>query len=199
MDTVSWENYDTHSEQFFQTYEGLNFSKIHRAFLRFLPSKGARCLDIGAGSGRDAHALARRGYWVTAVEPSNPMRHLAKTTHRHPRILWINDSLPALTHVLSLHIKYEFILLSAIWMHIHPNRREEAFNTLAFLLAPHGHVALTIRFGPASRERMIYSVAMEELIAQARRRGLFPVYISRVMNDPMSRDEVTWKKIVFTK
>lgn len=199
MDTVSWESYDVHSEQFFQTYEGLNFAKIHRAFLRFLPIKGSHCLDVGAGSGRDAYALAKRGYYVTAVEPSDPMRHLAESNHRHPDIHWVADSLPSLKQVRSLQMKYEFILLSAVWMHVHPNRREEALNTLSSLLTRDGHIALTVRLGPASSERIMYPVIVEELITQAEKQGLFPVYVSRAMTDRMNRHEVTWKKIVLTR
>ena len=121
MTVAPWQIYGTNSEQFFHNYEKLSFAKIHRAFLRFLPPKGANCLDIGAGSGRDAIAMAKRGYSVTAVEPSNALRHLAETTHRHPRIRWVDDYLPELKRIKAFNEKYQFILLSAVWNHLQTN------------------------------------------------------------------------------
>lgn len=123
MKTASWQYYDSNAKQFFRDYETLNFAKTHRAFLPYLPRQSTNCLDVGGGSGRDAKALAKRGYKVTAVEPSDALRHLATIRHSHPNIQWIQDHLPQLTQVNALKRKFEFILLSAVWMHIHPNER----------------------------------------------------------------------------
>ena len=53
-----------------------------------LPSE-ARILDIGAGTGNYAHALADRGFTVTALEPSTVMSDQAT---EHPRIRWAKGS-----------------------------------------------------------------------------------------------------------
>ncbi len=196
MTTTTWGNYDRDSETFFQTYEGLNFSKIHRAFLPYLPTKGARCLDIGSGSGRDAFAMAKRGYKITAVEPSSAMLHLAKIKHHHPNISWIEDSLPELRHVVARNEKYKFILLSAVWMHIHPAERDCALKTLASLVATDGFIALTIRIGPASPERMMHHITIDDFIEQARSQGLEQEYVGRKTNDVMKREDITWRKII---
>ncbi|MEA9980558.1 class I SAM-dependent methyltransferase, partial [Herbaspirillum sp. RTI4] len=142
---------------------------------------------------------AKRGYVVTAVEPSGTLMRLAKRTHNQYKIHWINDSLPSLSKVRRLDEKYEFILLSAVWMHVSPDDRQQALFSLCSILSRTGHVALTIRFGPASKDRMMYPVEIDELIKQAEKAGLFLIYNGRRTFDSMSRLDVYWKKLVFIK
>lgn len=169
---------------------------MHRAFLRFLPEKGASCLDVGSGSGRDAAALARRGFRVTAVEPSNGLRKLAQANHVCPNITWIDDALPKLAKVIARNERYSFILLSAVWMHIPESQRMQSLQVLAKLLEPNGYIALTLRMGGSSHDRIMYPVSVEALLQQAVHAGLKPVYIGRATRDSLNRSEVEWRKVV---
>lgn len=196
MRQVAWSAYDDASESFFQTYESLRFSTTHRSFLRFLPAPGARCLDVGAGSGRDASALAARGYQVTAVEPSRGLRTLAMAKHRQVNIRWIDDALPNLEQVKALGEVYDFVLLSAVWMHIEPKDRLPSLQTLRQLLGPHGSIALTLRIGDAPLNRPMYPINVDEFIAQAASVGLKAVYQSRKSLDSLKREKVRWVKLV---
>jgi SAM-dependent methyltransferase len=197
--SVSWRRYDEESDRFFQQYEELDFSKVHRSFLRFLPPKGANCLDVGAGSGRDAIALAKRGYNVVAVEPSDALRGLAANRHSHPNVYWIKDHLPSLQEIKSMRKEFSFILLSAVWMHIHPQNRDEALATLTSLLTKDGLIAITIRSGSDAEGREMYPATVEELLARAANCGLAPTYVSRSVEDTLNRENVRWKKIVLSK
>jgi len=196
MRQIAWSAYDDASESFFQTYESLRFSSTHRTFLRFLPAPGARCLDVGAGSGRDASALAARGYQVTAVEPSRGLRSLAMTKHRQVNIRWIDDALPNLDKVKALGEAYEFVLLSAVWMHIEPKDRLSSLQTLKQLLALHGSIALTLRIGDAPPDRPMYPINVDEFIAQAASVGFMTVYQSRKTQDSLKRMGVQWIKLI---
>lgn len=198
MQQVAWKAYDEASIEFFETYESLSFSKMHRSFFRFLPPKGAMCLDIGAGSGRDAAALARRGYSVTAIEPSKGLRKLAQAAHENPNIRWIDDALPNLSTVVAQRDRYSFILLSAVWMHIPESLRIKSLKVLARLLAPNGYIGLTLRMGSSNHDRIMYPVSVEALIQDAAHAGLKPVYISRANRDSLNRSEVEWRKVVLT-
>jgi protein-L-isoaspartate O-methyltransferase len=40
-------------------YESISFADVHRQILHLIPRTSSRILDIGAGTGRDAAALAR--------------------------------------------------------------------------------------------------------------------------------------------
>lgn len=199
MRSITWKAYNEASKHFFETYEGLKFSAMHRTFLRFLPAQGGLCLDVGAGSGRDAAALARRGYRVIAVEPSDGLRQLAQQHHPDPDIVWIDDSLPKLTKVLARHERYQFILLSAVWMHIPPEQRLASLRTLSQLLEPGGYIAFTLRLGTPCYERVMYPVSVDELVGYADSIGLTPVYISRKSRDSLKRGDVGWKKVVLSR
>ena len=199
MQTLTWHAYDDCSLSFFNTYESLSFSKLHRSILKLLPEKGAECLDVGAGSGRDAAALARRGYNVTAVEPSLGLLELAKEHHHHPRIRWIQDSLPQLESLITQEHQYDFILLSAVWMHIASEDRPKALSTLARLLKPKGRLALTIRLGQPSSDRLMYPVDLDEILLISKKFNLWPIYVSRSTSDSLKRESVKWKKVVLEK
>ncbi|KPW44789.1 hypothetical protein ALO95_102041 [Pseudomonas syringae pv. antirrhini] len=196
--SASWASYDSESIKYFDTYSKLYFSNIHRQFIRFLPeSPNAKVLDIGSGSGRDALSLARRGYQVTAVEPSEKMLDLAKTKNNHKNIAWLNDCLPDLSSLDKN--TYDFVLMSAIWMHIAPHERKSSLKRISSLLKEDSYLAITLRIGKPDLSRTMYSVSEEELLTQSFETNLDPIYISREIKDPLNRNEVTWKKIVLQK
>jgi 2-polyprenyl-3-methyl-5-hydroxy-6-metoxy-1,4-benzoquinol methylase len=196
MQPVAWQAYDEASKTFFDTYERLQFSTTHRAFLRFLPAPGGGCLDVGAGSGRDAAALAQRGYTVTAAEPSKGLLTLARARHTSPQITWICDALPKLSKVVSLDTRYDFILVSAVWMHVAPTKRLAALRTLGELLQPTGRLAITLRLGGGLGNRIAHPVSSTELLRHAQQAGLRPTYVGRATRDSLARSDVHWVKVV---
>ena len=111
-------------------------------------------LDVGSGSGRDAAWLTEMGHEIVAVEPADKLRKKAEQLHPHPSIQWINDSLPTLAEVYKLNLRFDLILVSAVWMHIAPGHRERSFRKLVNLLKPGGALILTLRHGPSPDERI---------------------------------------------
>ncbi|MEX1169780.1 MAG: class I SAM-dependent methyltransferase [Chloroflexota bacterium] len=59
-----------------------------RALLDALPDAVGRLIEIGAGTGWWTRTLARRGFTVTAVEPSAPMRRVGAARGQGP-IEWL--------------------------------------------------------------------------------------------------------------
>lgn len=201
MSVTTWAPYDTDSEALFDTYERLSPYHLHRSFLRFLPKEsGAACLDVGAGSGRDASWLAAKGFAVTAVEPSSGLRSLAKSRHASPNVLWVNDALPFLPQLVGKENRYSFVLLSAVWMHIEPTQRTRALKRLAELTAIGGYIAITVRGGPVPDGRLMYESSVDEISALAVSCGLSVVLINRRrLKDSLGRSDVSWQKIVLQK
>ncbi|WP_204324597.1 class I SAM-dependent methyltransferase, partial [Stenotrophomonas maltophilia] len=64
--------------------------------LHLVPAAPVRAIDIGAGTGRDAAALAARGHRVLAVEPTAELLAEARRLHPSALIEWLDDGLPEL-------------------------------------------------------------------------------------------------------
>lgn len=137
--------YTTHARRFFEQYQRLRFEDVHAAWLQYLPSQPEFALDVGAGSGRDAAALAERGWEVLAVEPSNGLRALGQEATAGKNVHWLADALPDLGQVRALSYRFNLVLVSAVWMHVAPGQRERAFRILTELLAPGGLLVITLR------------------------------------------------------
>src|SRR3954454_23564265 len=88
--------YDAHAGELASSYEAVDPEQLHSWFADLLPTAPSLVLDVGAGTGRDAAWLARKGHSVVAVEPSAGMRGQAEILHAGAGITWMEDQLPAL-------------------------------------------------------------------------------------------------------
>ncbi|MGJ7918408.1 methyltransferase domain-containing protein [Massilia sp. LXY-6] len=188
-------HYERHAARLVEQYESLSFQEVHGGLLDLLPPPGATVLDVGAGSGRDAAWFAANGYDVLAVEPSEAMLAHARKLHPSSRIHWISDSLPDLANVRRLGLSVDFILLSAVWMHIPPAARQRSLRKLATLLAPKGRIAISLRLGTPDTERAMYEVSLPELSSLAQQFGLRVVHTTD-SDDKLGRSEVSWTNVV---
>ncbi|MCX4747631.1 methyltransferase domain-containing protein [Kitasatospora sp. NBC_01287] len=194
-----------------EQYESVTFEQVHRGLLHLLPSAPARVLDLGAGSGRDAAALAALGHTVTAVEPTAALRELGERLHAGAGIRWLDDALPALPRLTAEtaradgaetaaspagQARFDLILVTAVWMHLAPAERAAAIGAVAALLAPGGTLLLTLRHGPVPARRRMFAVRPEEVLAQARAAGLRPVHQGE-RGDLHGRPDVRWTELGF--
>ena len=90
-------------------------------------------------------------------------------------------------------LAFDFILVSAVWMHVAPSDRARAFRKLITLLKPGGCLAITLRSGPAEAERRFHPVSAEEIRSLARDHGAF---VEReVTDDHFGRGEIRWTQL----
>ncbi|GAA2605395.1 methyltransferase domain-containing protein [Actinomadura fulvescens] len=176
-------------------YEGLRFTDVHGAVLHLFPEAPASVLDVGAGTGRDAAALSRLGHRVIAVEPTAELRAFGRDAHPEP-VEWVDDALPELPVVSARFEAFDMILLSAVWMHLDDQERAVGMKRLAGLLAADGRIVMTLRHGPAPRNRRMYEVSAAETVAVARRAGLACVHRSRG-EDLLGRPGLHWSYLAF--
>lgn len=189
---IAW--YDRHAPSLAETYERLEFKAIHGWLLDLLPERQGLILDVGAGTGRDAAAIAALGHHVVAVEPSASMLREGCVRHPDPRIQWLDDRLPGLERVHRMGMSFDAILLSAVWQHVEPGDRPRAFRKLIRLLTPGGILAITLRMGHAPSERDMHEVSRAEVEALARGHGAF---IERCVEaaDSQGRSDVRWVQL----
>lgn len=193
--TAAAEWYKANAETVCNRYEGLNPGELNAWFTQFLPEAPARILDVGSGSGRDASWMTNLGHHVTAVEPSAAMRREALHYHGSEYIEWIDDTLPLLPRMNSRNERFDFILLSAVWMHVAPHLRSIAMESLSNLLKPTGRIAISLRMGGAEPERGIHEVTIEELRSLSETHGLSLRTIGR-LDDKLGRQQVYWVNTV---
>jgi SAM-dependent methyltransferase len=161
-----------------QQYESVTFTEVHAEALHLFPTEPSRILDIGAGSGRDAAALAKLGHQVVAAEPTPELRAHGQHLHSPLKIEWVADGLPDLEIVHRRGLKFALILLTAVWMHLDQQERPQAMESIVNLLAPEGTVIMTLRHGPLPEGRHMFDISAAETIAMAERFGLHVVHHS---------------------
>jgi hypothetical protein len=195
---MTYASRNKNTQNFFTQYQSLIFDQVHSDWLPLLEKKDGFALDVSASSGRDAPALADRGWDVVAVAPAAGLRELDQSVTKDKSIQWIADQLPDLNQVRKLSYRFNLILVSAVWMHIPPTARERAFQILAELLALGETLVVTLRHGPSDGERVFYDVSREELEIFAKHRALIPVALPPARNDDeLKRSEVSQETLVF--
>ncbi len=177
------------------SYEKLRFEDVHRDVLRLLPHGPGLALDIGAGTGRDAAALAARGFRVVAVEPTEAFRRHGQQVHAGADIEWVDDALPELSRVLALGRRFDLVMLTAVWMHLDEAQRRTAMGALARVLAPGGRAVLLLRHGPVPAGRRMFDVSGDETAALAHAAGLRTIHRG-AREDMMGRADVSWTFLV---
>lgn len=186
--------YDRHAVELADSYEGISFESTHPALAQMLAGKPPlRILDVGAGTGRDAAAIAQLGHHVVAVDPSAKMLKLAQTLHRDRRIEWLPDALPGLVKVRGK--PFDIILLSAVWMHVPSTARTQAFRRIAELSAPKGQVFISLRIGPGDPARGMWAVDPAEVERLAKAEG-FAITDLGTRPDLLGRSEVRWQTLL---
>jgi len=159
-------------------YEGVTFAEVHRETLHLIPTTPGHVLDIGAGTGRDAAALAALGHIVVAVEPTSELRAHGQRLHADAAITWIDDSLPDLDKVQARGERFDLVMLTAVWMHLDSSQRERAMARIARLLQPGGLMTLLLRHGPVPAGRRMFEVSTAETRALADHHGLKTIHDS---------------------
>nr|WP_315463243.1 class I SAM-dependent methyltransferase [uncultured Rhodoferax sp.] len=176
-------------------YESITFVDVYGDLIHFIPRSRVTALDIGAGSGRDAAALARLGHKVVAVEPTGELRREGQRRHGGLTIDWVDDHLPALKLLRKAKCRFDLVFVTAVWMHLDFSEREEAMESVAELVADGGHVFFSLRHGPIPKGRRMFDVSSNETACLAAKHGLHCHHRSE-REDMLGRDDVKWSFLV---
>lgn len=189
--------YERQAKDLAENYELIPFDQAHPILFNELGGKPPRSiLDVGAGTGRDANWMVANGHSVIAVEPAASFRALATRLHPNSSAQWVDDRLPKLDKLTAQ--RFDWIVLSAIWMHVHPKDRVDALARLKGLLTPTGKIYVTLRLGPPDIAREIYPVTVEELRDIGRPLGLKLQEFGE-REDLLGRQEIKWRTVVLSQ
>jgi len=195
--SINIDFYDENTDKLTKEYDSLSFKQVHGEVLELLPKEGY-ILDVGCGSGRDSFYLAKQGFKVIAIDPSKEMLKHASETHKHENITWQKDSMPSLDNVKKLGIKFDFILLSAVWMHVPEKDRKAAFKNLQSLMKSDAKMVIPLRHGAFSDERKEIPVSIEELSLFSEDFNIQSRTLSANSEDALKRSSVTWESVCIT-
>jgi len=185
-----------HTTDWVNTHEAFPFEVALAHVIPFLPKKKSLIADIGAAFGRDSYGMAEKGHTVYAVEPSEELIEVGKSRYPHERITWVDDRLPSLHKLHYSNLKFDFILVSCVWMFLGPSTREAAMKSVVNLLKPGGILAIIIRY-PGDESRSMYTIKISEVINMARQHGL-KLIAEKDRMDLVGRD-VKWETVIFKK
>jgi len=194
------EGYTEEADALTRQYESVRFVDVHGPVLHLLPTVPSDVLDIGAGTGRDAAALAGMGHRVVAVEPTAALRDRAALLHPSSHIEWIDDYLPLLPCLMRRGDQFDVVMLTAVWIHLDPQQRREAMPKVASLLRPGGVLLVTLRHGPAPPgRRLLFETSADKTIALAGVHGLHLALKVERQPDFYGRREITWTSLAFLR
>jgi len=192
--------YAEEAARLIKDYESRTFEQTFAAILDLFPASPCRSLDVGAGTGRHAAALAKRNHEVTAVEPTRELREAGQTLHNDVPLTWVDDALPELESLGRgpKIAQYDFILMAAVLMHFDEGERKDIIHRMGELLAPGGRFILSLRHGPIPQGRRMFSVPYEEIITLAEQNDMH--YVRHVSCPDLSaRPGVSWLMLCLDK
>ena len=159
--------YSKASADLIRHYEWVSPSQLYAPVADLLLTSSLKIADIGAGTGRDAAWLADQGHDVVAVEPVKEFRQAGKALHKSQKIEWLDDRLPHLHNLIVRSLRFDRVLLTAVWQHLDKVQRWVAMRSLADLTAPGGMLIMSLRHGPGVASRLVHEAHPEETIRAA--------------------------------
>lgn len=135
--------YQNHAQDFFDGTVNVNMTPLYEAFTRHL-APGARVLDAGCGSGRDAKAFHEMGYQVDAFDASSAMVKLARQHTGLPVQLMSFSEIDG-------KAQYDGIWCCASLLHVPASELPAVMQKLADALKPGGVWYVSFKYGSGER------------------------------------------------
>lgn len=191
------DGYEADVAEIIDRFDAIPSETLFAPVLPFLPTSPCHVLDLGAGTGRDAVWLAEQGHRIWAVEPVLALR--AHGAARGSDIIWVDDTLPCLRHVLDLNRLFDLVILNGVLHHLSPAAQKTALRTVAQLMSVSGCAVLSLRHGPAPASRPAFPVVTEALLQVSAECGLTVIHDLRGLPSHQRGNRtngVTWDWLV---
>jgi SAM-dependent methyltransferase len=195
------QGYAHNAQRLIEQWENISFADHHGPVMHLIPKRPSSVLDIGAGIGTDAAALAAMGHRVVAVEPVDAFRFAGRKLHCASNIEWLDDSLPELAVLRSTAIAFDLAMLTAVWMHLDEHERRRGMRNLTTLLSEDAKLIISLRHGPVPAGRRMFNVSAQETIELAGAHGLQLVLNLQTESIQSTNRSagVKWTRLAFVK
>lgn len=192
--------YASHAGELAARYESADMRESRQRFARLFAA-GARLLELGCGSGRDAAALLASGYDVTAIDASQAM--LAQAVRLHPELAGrvLRHALPAPLPFADGSFQGAYAI--ACLMHLREPAVDAVLREVARVLQPAGRLLFSVCTerpglspdGVDAGGRFFNILPDERWIALAASAG-FACEQSAGSADRLGRDGILWRTFV---
>jgi 2-polyprenyl-3-methyl-5-hydroxy-6-metoxy-1,4-benzoquinol methylase len=182
--------YHQNAPTFFERYRSLSTPDVIGEAISAVPTKPSLVLDIGSGSGRDSEWLAAQGHTVVSVEPAKALRDMAIAGGQDRRIIHFHATLPGLDGIDRFVGRFDFVLCSAVWMHLDEDERPVGALRLFEMMKPGASAIVTFKVAPEDKERLMYEIDPEVAAEDFRAVG-FDVDMNENF-DLLGRDDTRW-------
>jgi 2-polyprenyl-3-methyl-5-hydroxy-6-metoxy-1,4-benzoquinol methylase len=190
--------YDCNADKLIDRYRSIEFQDVHSTFIQLLPKCQLSILDVGAGIGRDSLSLSRMGHVVTASEPSKCLRQYGERYTKLSDVRWVDDSLPLLDKIRKEGLKFDVILVSAVWMHLDKKSRSKSLDVLKSMLFDNGFIYITYRSKANDCNGIYYNITVSDFKQEVISAGLV-VDEEFQSKDKEEREGVWWYMFVIRK
>ena len=196
MDQITVDTYDAEARRYAKEWIPKTPVQIQALVKHYFKPPGL-VMDVGTGTGREIRWLRENGFDVRGVDASQSLLELAQKSN--PDVLFLHDSLPDLVRVEDESM--DFVLCSAVLMHLPKSDVPRAVSSLLRILKFGGRVICSVR---PSREqsdresdgRLYTSLSLSDL------REAFTAHGARVIFAEAPRTDVNarhWQTVVAEK
>jgi cyclopropane fatty-acyl-phospholipid synthase-like methyltransferase len=188
--------YKKNSQDLIRCYESADVKEM-QAFLLSSFDRGAKLLEIGCGSGRDAAFMLAQGYDITGVDGASEM--IASALKIHPELSGRLFTVHLPQGLSQFSAPFDGIFSIATLMHLTRPAIEEVFKRVGLLIHQHGRFFFSVpcrrndvdKDGFDEKGRRFTALSAHDWVLICQNSG-FEVISSQTTDDGLGREGIVW-------